>query len=113
MVVTDVPSDNSDMQGLLKNALLDMHTNLALARSNEEYARLCGLSKSHFIRLFCKCIGMPPQKYRTSLVMREAKHLLKNNSVSVTAYLLGFSDVFYFSRLFKKTVGYPPSFIKG
>ena len=101
--------DDAKENSLLAPAMLDMHTNFTLQRTNDEYAKMCGLSKSHFIRLFHKYIGMPPQKYRASIAMREAKHLLKSNSVSSTASILGYTDVFYFSRVFKKTVGISPS----
>lgn len=94
---------------LIDRALLDIHTNFTLSRTNDEYAKMCGLSKSHFIRLFHKVLGMPPQKYRTAVAMREAKHLLKSNDVTGTAGILGYTDVFYFSRVFKKTVGVSPS----
>ena len=73
-----------------------------------EYAKMCGLSKSYFIRLFTAKMKMSPQKYRTFIAMREAKHLLKSNSVGDVAAMLGYDDVFYFSRVFKKHVGAAP-----
>lgn len=100
--------DEAKENELLSPAMLDMHMNFTSQRTNDDYAKMCGLSKSHFIRLFHKYIGMPPQKYRTEIAMREARHLLKSNSVSSTANLLGYTDVFYFSRVFKKTVGISP-----
>lgn len=104
-----IESDGSFDRDKLRAALIDMHTNFAIQRTNDEYAQMCGLSKSHFIRLFHKCTGVSPQKYRTQIAMHEAKHLLKSNSVSDTAYILGYSDVFYFSRVFKKTINTSPS----
>ena len=101
--------DDAKENELLSPAMLDMHMNFTMQRSNEEYAEMCGISKSHFIRLFHKYIGTPPQKYRTEIAMREAKHLLKSNSVSSTASILGYTDVFYFSRVFKKFMGVSPS----
>ena len=103
---------NSDVEGedeLIGAAVLDMHKNFTIWRTNDEYAEMCGLSKSHFIRIFHKNLGMPPQKYRASVAMREAKHLLKSNSVTSTASILGYTDVFYFSRVFKKFIGVSPN----
>ncbi len=101
--------DESSENNLLRAAVLDMHTNFTVWRTNEEYAEMCGVSKSHFIRLFHKSIGMPPQKYRAAVAIREARHLLKSNSVTSTASILGYTDVFYFSRVFKKFVGISPN----
>lgn len=101
--------DDAKEHELLSAAMLDIHTNFTVQRTNDEYAAMCGLSKSHFIRLFHEYIGMPPQKYRTSVAMREAKHLLKSNSVSNTASILGYTDVFYFSRVFKKFMSVSPN----
>ncbi|MBE6680188.1 MAG: AraC family transcriptional regulator [Ruminococcaceae bacterium] len=93
-----------------ENVLLDMHTNFDIWRSNDEYAAMCGMSKSHFIREFHRTFGSPPQKYRSDLLIEEAKRLLARGfSVKDTADCFGFDDVFYFSRLFKKSAGVSPS----
>ena len=105
----------ADVEGedkLIGAALLDIHKNFTVWRTNEEYAEMCGLSKSHFIRIFHKSLGMPPQKYRAAVAIREARHLLKSNSVTSTASILGYTDVFYFSRVFKKFVGISPNEFK-
>ena len=47
-------------------------------------------------------------------LISEAKHLLKgeNQSISEIAYALGFENLSYFSRLFKKEVGISPNVFK-
>ena len=107
-LASDVESEDK----LIGAALIDIHKNFTVWRTNEEYAEMCGLSKSHFIRIFHKSLGMPPQKYRAAVAIREARHLLKSNSVTSTASILGYTDVFYFSRVFKKFVGISPNEFK-
>ncbi len=62
------------------------------------------LSTKHFRNLFKKIYGMPPNQYIIYLRLNMAVSILQqgNLSVSETASLCGFSDVYYFSRLFKK-----------
>ncbi len=95
---------------MLQPAVSDIHANFDKMRSNEEYAAMCGMSKSHFIREFHKTFGKPPQKYRTEIVVEEAKRLLlRGISVKDVADCFGFDDQFYFSRLFKKHTGVAPN----
>jgi AraC-like DNA-binding protein len=59
---------------------------------------------------FLKVKGMPPMKYKTQLRLEKARDLLssKEYSVKEVSYIVGYSDVSYFSRIFKKEYGYPP-----
>lgn len=54
---------------------------------------------------------MPPNEYLTRYRINKAAALLKCNNLSVgeAAYSTGFSDQLYFSRVFKKYKGVPPS----
>jgi len=63
-----------------------------------------GISTKHFSNLFKKIYGMPPNQYIISLRLNMAVSLLSqgNLNISEIANLCGFSDVYYFSRLFKK-----------
>ena len=74
-------------------------------------AKLCFLSTSQFYNLFNKQFGCSPLTYRDNLVIEKAKVLLKLEEVSVSeiSEILGFTDVAYFSRFFKKHVGVSPS----
>lgn len=76
----------------------------------KEYARLCGMSEYHFIRKFKQITGITPLQYKTKLIVNKAIELLSttNLNISETAYMLGFEDSLYFSRLFKKETGLSP-----
>lgn len=78
-------------------------------------AALSGLSYSYFKKLFIAKHGMPPMKYITMLKIKHAQELLITQKYSVTevAVLCGFENVYYFSNLFKKITGIPPSKYKG
>ena len=56
-------------------------------------------------------ISMPPNEYLTRYRVQKAGLLLSTQHLSVgeAAYSTGFSDQLYFSRVFKKYRGVPPS----
>jgi AraC family transcriptional regulator len=70
----------------------------------------CGLSVSHFTRLFRKSFGTSAHRYLTLLRIEAAKSLLSNSAsdLSVVALRAGFSDQASFTRSFKAAVGLPP-----
>ncbi len=74
-------------------------------------ARLCGMSPSYFSRAFRTAYGITFQEYLMRLRTREACRLLNNPNASVTdvAYTVGFNDVSYFGRMFKRYYNMSPS----
>ncbi len=62
-------------------------------------------------RLFKQHHGMTPHEYLTKLRLDHAAYLLRGDGVSVSeaAYRSGFYDPLYFSRLFRRHMGVPPS----
>lgn len=76
----------------------------------EEYASVCGLSKSQFIREFRNETGMTPMCYKRSIVLNEAKWYLKHTDCSINeiSRMLKFDNVYYFSNMFKKNTGISP-----
>ena len=58
-----------------------------------------------------KLLGMAPNDFIREMRMKQAKALLEEGSLSVTdvAVACGFSDVRYFSTVFKKYYGVSPS----
>lgn len=69
------------------------------------------LSVSQLRRLFEAETGMAPHDYLQTLRLSHAKKLLANSSrpINDICYLCGYSDPYYFSRIFKKYCGVSPS----
>ncbi len=76
----------------------------------EEFARHAGLSVSYFSELFREQVHQSPLSYFTQLKIRAACRLLdlSGKSVKVVAMETGYSDPYYFSRVFKKVMGISP-----
>lgn len=77
----------------------------------EDMARLCNMSPSHFSRLFKRRHGVSFQDYLKQKRMQAASDLLLNSNVAVSGvgYLLGFRDPSYFTRSFRQFFGCSPS----
>ncbi len=77
----------------------------------KDVASSAGISRSHLYRLFMQHISMPPNEYLMRYRINKGAELLKNSRLSVgeVAYSIGFSDQLYFSRVFRKYMGMPPS----
>ncbi len=76
----------------------------------EEYAKNCGYSKYHFIRLFKEATGQTPIVYRNILRIENARTLIEQTPYTLQEISdsLGFSDPSYFSKIFKKHTGKSP-----
>lgn len=73
---------------------------------------LCGISDTYFRQIFISRFGISPKKYVLTKRLCHAKAVLDHGecgSVGEAALLAGFDDPLYFSKVFKKTYGYPPS----
>lgn len=76
----------------------------------EQLALLENVSCTTFRNIFRKHTGESPNEYLISLRITEACRLLTQTRMSVSeiAGEVGYSDPYYFSRLFKKKMGMPP-----
>lgn len=70
-----------------------------------------GLSKAYFNKCFKEYSGTTPLSMILSLRMQKAQNLLcmSNSTISEISDLCGFYDQVYFTYLFKKKTGVPPS----
>lgn len=87
-----------------------MRKNIAKPLRLEDFANNAGLSVSHFSELFREQTGHSPMSHFTQLKIRHACRLLDLTDKSVKAIAIenGYSDPYYFSRVFKKTMGLSP-----
>lgn len=71
----------------------------------------CHISPKYFRELFRKIYGTTPTQYLIDLRLNAAAELLAEGiaGVSEAAEIVGFSDVYYFSKLFKKRFSCTPS----
>jgi AraC family transcriptional regulator, transcriptional activator for feuABC-ybbA operon len=76
-----------------------------------DLAKLAGLSKSHYSRVFKKNTGYSPIEYITHLRIDRAKEMLAHSDIRVkeVSQNVGYEDELYFSRIFKKIVGVSPT----
>lgn len=79
----------------------------------EEIAQQMNLDRRYLSRLFRHETGQTIQSFLISVRMEAADHYLRQGmSVGEAAQLCGYSDVFNFSKMFKKIYGISPVFLK-
>lgn len=98
---------------LLKRMLMAreiIHYNFFQSPDVAALASDVGMSEFHFSRSFKKVFQLSPYQYILQIRMQKAQDLLKGgNDVSSTAYSCGFSDIYSFSKAYKKYFGHSPS----
>ncbi len=83
--------------------------------SLDELAQMANTCPSNLEKVFRKCYGTTPIAYRNQLRVNRAKQLLDGGlSIGETAEKVGFADLCYFSRVFKRATGITPGeYIRG
>ncbi|EUJ44094.1 AraC family transcriptional regulator [Listeria riparia FSL S10-1204] len=69
------------------------------------------ISPTYISKVFKEETGESPINYLIKIRLSRAHDLLTSQDVTVkeAAKLVGYNDAFYFSKLFKKYYGFPPS----
>lgn len=85
--------------------------NPQLHPSNEQLAKLCGMSVVYFRKTFTEVTGVSPIVYTRNLRIKKAREMLRSDYGSITdiALSLGYNNIYDFSRDFKKHTGVPPT----
>lgn len=102
-----------------KGKSADAYVNMAKTYMETEYmrnvsvtalARKLNLDRSYFSKLFKESTGKSPQQYLTWLRLKKAAELLREygKTPGEAAIAVGYSDVFSFSRMFKRHFGISP-----
>ncbi|MGJ3243312.1 MAG: helix-turn-helix domain-containing protein [Opitutales bacterium] len=74
-------------------------------------ARAIGYSPDHYSRMFRRLTGQTPQAFQIAKRIERARALLRETVLPIKeiAGMLGYADVFYFSRQFKAETGQSPA----
>src|SRR5437588_975715 len=91
-----------------------MHTHLHVLLTLEDLASVACLSPSHFHRVFCRLIGVPPGEFLAALRFQEARRLLVTTSLSVTdiCFEVGYTSTSSFTSRFTHLVGLSPRLLR-
>lgn len=105
------PHQNSKSAKRIKASLDTLHTNYHKPITIEELARIENMSPSRYRTVFREIIGISPKQYLTNIRMRRACELLRQTSLPVeqVGTMVGYEDMLYFYRIFKKKNDITPS----
>ena len=94
----------------LKKSIKHIHANFTEKIKIPDLAQLEGLSNSRYITLFSQEIGKTPSEYILGLRLARACDLLTTTDmeISLVGADSGYSDQYFFSKIFKKHIGISP-----
>jgi AraC family transcriptional regulator of arabinose operon len=95
---------------IIERSILFMQENIHNKISLDMLAKHCGLSISQFSLIFKKKTSRSPIEYYNNLRIQNACQMIDFTDMTIKeiSLQLDFSDQFYFSREFKKIMGYSP-----
>ena len=95
----------------LTNIIHYMHDHLKVPVKMQDLVDYSGFSASYITKIFRSNTGIAPMQYYLKLKMNLACFLLAegNHYVYDIAHEMGYSDPYYFSRIFQKVIGISPS----
>lgn len=95
----------------IKNSIRYINLHYSEPLCIDEMAEQFHLHPTYYGSLFRESMGMTFKQYLISVRLNYAENMLKSGEYSIgeVALQCGFSDIFYFSKLFKEKKGIPPS----
>jgi AraC-like DNA-binding protein len=119
--LTETPAHTTELKApkeeplVIKKARNYILANIENEIELEKLSSSCAVSSRQLQRIFKEYLNITPSNFIVILKMEAAEDLLKKGDKNVTeiAYHLGYSDPAYFTRVFKKYFGFPPSQILG
>lgn len=97
----------------MKSAIDYINRNYQRKITLDEIAEQSNLSKYYFTKKFKETTGKTFNEFLNGVRCKKAKEILKcGKSVNEACFSSGFNDPAYFSRVFKKIIGIPPSHIE-
>lgn len=113
-MLTEIVADRPvapGMQDVLDAAATAIREDLHADVSADRFATGARVSTSHFSTQFRRRFGMSVKEYQLHARMTRAREIFetRDTSVGATARAVGYADPLYFSRLFVRLHGIPPS----
>lgn len=109
--INKVNNDQSTKSNFIRlvNAYINDH--LMEKPHLDKFAKTCGISKYHFIKLFNRYFNCTPINYFYKMKVENSKSQLSytGEPIGLIAFNLGFDSQSHFSRVFKRFVGMSPS----
>ncbi|UQA55466.1 AraC family transcriptional regulator [Polyangium aurulentum] len=107
--VTRVPRRLSPWQQ--RRALEMIDANLGNDLRLADLAEACGLSLGHFAHAFRQTMAMPPHRWLLRRRVERAQALMVDSNLTLAEIALrsGFADQSHLTRVFRNTIGVPPS----
>ncbi len=107
---TKEPKTGRRQSMLVEQAIDFIVSNISTDFSIPLLARNCGLSQTHFRRVFKEYTGRMPREFITAARIAKAKELLCRGCYTVkqVSQMTGYRDSFYFMRVFQKANGVSP-----
>jgi AraC-like DNA-binding protein len=104
-------SINHTLYARVERAVDYIESHFAEPITPTDLAHAAGMSVSHFNRLFHRWAAQSPGQFVLNRRVQEARRLLGdvNLSVKEVAARCGFEDPYYFSKVFRRIDGLPPS----
>lgn len=99
------------IEQIIQKALLHMRENVESQIDLQLLASEYHVTYANFRKMFKKYTGMSPRQYHLELKMRRAKELVltSDKTIMEISEELQFESIHYFSRYFKKKLGYSPT----
>lgn len=94
----------------IKEAITYIEGNYQNDISIEDIAKIVGVNRSYFGKIFHNAIGQSPQEFLSNYRMIKATELLKLTSLSIAdiGHAVGYENQLHFSRAFKNIYGVSP-----
>ncbi|WP_078548412.1 AraC family transcriptional regulator [Litchfieldia alkalitelluris] len=107
-----IEEQNNSKNHVVINQMIEMLTNSEREKlTGEEIADSLGMNYAYLSTLFKKHTGKSVKRYQNEILIEKAVEMFRKNAGNVTEVsdALGFSNPFYFSRVFKKITGVSPT----
>jgi len=104
------PQEISNLPAILQKAINMLHRSYNRPFSLKRLAEACSVSPFYLCRMFKSYLKMTPLGYLTRLRLEIARKLLETSTLTISeiAYLVGYSNPAYLTRLFSKHFGTTP-----